>query len=57
MREHSEHNGDGTVNISLSRESETMFRDDFNFIKNYKKNKRINVMTLSIVMMPQLKNK
>ena len=33
MREHSEHNGDGTVNISLSQESETMFRDDYSFIK------------------------
>ena len=33
MREHTEQNGDGTVNIGLSQESETMFRDDYNFIK------------------------
>ena len=41
MREHSEQNGDGTVNISLSQESETMFRDDYTFIKKLQEEQKI----------------
>ena len=33
MKEHSEQNGDGAVTIGLSQESETMFTDDYTFIK------------------------
>ena len=47
MKEHSEQNGDGSLTIALSQESERMFTDDYTFIKKLQeeqKEQACNVM-------------
>ena len=43
MREHCEQNGDGTLNVCLSQETETMFQNDYTFIQKLQQEQKISV--------------